>query len=422
MKIIRKLKKDSFYKDLIITFIGQFIAMIITFLLNKVISNLYTVEDFGIYNIIKRFTSIISSIMLMSMGIAIPKFVAESKEKRDKLLLESYIISSLLIIFTVSIFIIVFLLLFQNQLSIAIFGKLEYKVYIFPIILYSLGTCLITHAYSYYRGINNFIKYNAICIFMQLVILITSFIFNDDLYILYIIWGIFLIVYALIEWIIIFKINKFSIGRLREKIFSIKELLVYTVPRVPGEIILFAYTLLPLSIVSYKFGLKQVAYLSSAISINTLITPLFSLVGSILLPLVSKSIIAKKYDEINSKLKSMMIIYIFISSVSILFILLLDRFLVILLYNSMYLEALPLIQITSFSILPNSIYLLLRNPLDGMSGFPYNSISLLISFIVYILLLIIAPNIEFCAISMTISYIILGLLTFFFWRKLTISI
>lgn len=419
MNVISKIKNDTFYKDLFITFIGQFIAMLITFILNKIISNIYSVEIFGIYNLTKRFSALISFIMLMAMGIAIPKFIAEAKEKHDKKLLESYLLSAIVIILFVSTALTIILIILKDFFSILIYGDIKYGIYIFPACIYSFSTAIMTYIYSYYRGINDFTKYNMICIIMQFLMLVITLINRHNLYNLYMLWGFCLIIYSLIELINIVSTNKISITNLKEKLYTLKELLIYTIPRVPGEIILFSYSLIPLSIVSNKFGLDQVGFLSAAISINSLITPLFSLVGTILLPLMSKSVVTNSQDNVKRKIKYLGIIYICFSFLSILFIYLFGKYIVVLMFNTEYVKALPLIQITMLSILPNSIYLLLRNPLDGISNKPYNTISLIVSFLIYVILLIVSPSIEICAFSMTLSYTVLGFLSFYFWKKVS---
>ena len=69
------------------------------------------------------------------------------------------------------------------------------------------------------------------------------------------------------------------------------------------------------------------------------------------------------------------------------------------------------------SILPNAFYLLLRNPLDGKSKFPYNTICLIISFIVYVALLLCAKTIMMCAFDTIIAYTVLGVLTLISWIR-----
>ena len=118
-KFIKMPLKDSFYKDLMITLLGQVVVMAVTFLLNKVISNQYSVHDFGTYNLIKRAVSIVSFVMLMAMGIAIPKYVSEADELKNNDLKESYMFSSLFLILSAFVFLTLPILLFKNFCTFA---------------------------------------------------------------------------------------------------------------------------------------------------------------------------------------------------------------------------------------------------------------------------------------------------------------
>ena len=86
-----------------------------------------------------------------------------------------------------------------------------------------------------------------------------------------------------------------------------------------------------------------------------------------------------------------------------------------LLFNQEYTKSIEIVKIMIISILPNAFYLLLRNPLDGKSKFPYNTICLTISFIIYIILLLFAGTIKICAFDTIIAYTILGLMSLFSW-------
>lgn len=160
----------------------------------------------------------------------------------------------------------------------------------------------------------------------------------------------------------------------------------------------------------------QVAYFSAALSINALLTPLFSLVGTILLPFVSKSMVNKGIADMKKKIYMLGIIYIFVSLLAIIMIYIFGEHLLVILFNQNYIKSIEIVKISILSVLPNAFYLLLRSPLDGISKFPYNTFCLGISFIVYIILLMISPNIQIVAFSAVITYSLLGILSLFCWK------
>lgn len=414
-KYIRLPIKDSFYKDLFITFLGQLLVMGITFLLNKIISNQYSVEDFGTYNLIKRVVSIVSFVMVMAMGIAIPKYISEANELDDLQLKESYMLSSLFLIVITSLTLTSFLLIFKDSISEFIFGNSQLSNFIFPICMYAFSAGLITYTYSFYRGINNFTKFNIVGLNLQLITLLTALIIKDNLILLHYSWSVLLLLYAIFEILTLYKKNNFSFKGLKNKLGTLRTLIEYGLPRVPGDFVLFAFNLAPMIVVNSNFGTEQVAYFSAALSINALITPLFSLVGTILLPFVSKSMVNNSVDNMKNKIKVLGVIYIIISLISIFIIYLFGKTILILLFNSDYVNSIQIVKIVIISILPNAFYLLLRSPLDGVSKFPYNTICLLISFIIYIILLLSSNSIEMVAYSVVITYTILGLLSLGCW-------
>ena len=125
-KIKKILQEDTFYKDLLVTFGGQIIVMLLSFVLNKIISNQYSVSDFGVYNLIKRFASVVTFVMLMAMGIAIPKYIAEAKAKKSKKLMQSYMINGLKIILIMFVAITLVLVIKKEFWAKIILGNSQY--------------------------------------------------------------------------------------------------------------------------------------------------------------------------------------------------------------------------------------------------------------------------------------------------------
>lgn len=415
-KKLNRLIRDDFFKDFVITFAGQMLVMFLSFILNKVISNQYSVEEFGTYNLIKRSASVVSFVMLMAMGIAIPKYVAQSTEKKDRKETESYMLSGLLIIIFAFFTITIIFVSCHDFFSKLMFGNTKSERYLLPICLFSFGSGMITYVYSFYRGINDFVTYNEICFVMQLGMLLLALALPENLILLYDIWSFFLIAYGFFGVIRIFRKNHISFSHIREKLFTLREMLLYSLPRVPGEFILFAFSFVPLVIITNRFGLEQVAYFSAALSINSLLSPLFSLVGTILLPLVSKSLVNNDKESMVKKIRFLGIVYFTVSIAAVLVVYVIGETLLVLLYNENYVSCFGIVKITILSVIPNAFYLLLRNPLDGISQFPYNTVCLLVSFVVYVLILSAAPTMEVCGMALTAAYAFLGGLSLIFWK------
>lgn len=410
---LQKCKNSKFVKDLLITVIGQLLVLLVTFGLNKIISNAGTVEEFGIYNTIKKASSVIAYVMLMAMGIALPKYMPEARARDDEKGGAYFLVAALIIMAIVSVLIIAVLALFQKQFSRLLFSNSGFSYYILPTACYSLSIALTNLVYSYYRAVEKYYHYNIAQIVGQVLTFLPILFLADNLIWLLWVWTIVFSIFSLV--IILLGLLRVR-GHLKpfdNKLLlkSSKELLVYCTPRVPGEIVLFAFSLVPLIVVTNKFDLTQTGYFSSAVSINAAFSSLFSFVGIILLPSVSKSMVK---DDIKSVVKQILVIaavFFVIALLIIGFVFLFPKFIVSVLYSNEYWDAIPLIKIICLAILPNAFYMLFRNPLDAISKFPYNTICLAISFTVTILCMTFAPTINACAWWFVIGYLVLGVLS-----------
>jgi O-antigen/teichoic acid export membrane protein len=185
-----------------------------------------------------------------------------------------------------------------------------------------------------------------------------------------------------------------------------------------GDLILFSIGVIPLIIINNKFGLKENAYFSTATMLNTLITPFFSYIGIILLPKASKALVEKQYSYLKKTVNKFLFIYIAISVLFIAFFYFFNHILILILFSKDYLVVSKYIIVTSFTILPNSIYLLLRNVNDALDNRPYNTFSLLISSSIGFLLMFFSTTFDYLIISFVIMYLILGILSFLNWTYL----
>lgn len=416
---MKKIFENKFKKDVVYTMLGQFIILITAFLLNKILSIKLSSAEFGVYNLSRRACSLMGYCMLAGLGIAIPKYISEYRAQKDKKRESALILTSLTIMLTISI--VIFLLVFglKNFAAIIIFDNKTYSDFILPMIIYSFSLSITTFSFSYYRGIDDFKKYNILQIVIQLITLLIGLTFNKNVKMLIYAWGIVLTIYGvvfIIKLIKYYKINFKIMFRANYFINELKEISTYCFPRIPGEFVLFGYTLVPLIIINYKAGMEMTAFFSAAISINTIISPVFEFVGVILLPLVSKSVVNKEFKSVDGKINLLMKLYIVIAILAIICVEIFTPFFIRIMFSNDYMVIEPIVRILIIAVLPNAIYLLLRNPLDAISKKPFNTINLFVSFIVMIIALTISDGIIGYSFSFVLGYSTLAILTFSTWK------
>ena len=136
-----------------------------------------------------------------------------------------------------------------------------------------------------------------------------------------------------------------------------------------------------------------------------MVTPLFSIMGIILLPYVSQAIAKKEMKSANRLIHRLLLLYVCGALFFIAALCLFTEFLTTLLFTSEYVVATDLSRIMILSILPQAVYMLYRNTIDAVSVIPYNAIILGV-----------------CILAMAVSFTLSSTLTQFAWAYLGVSI
>jgi O-antigen/teichoic acid export membrane protein len=404
-------------KDILFSIITQLALMLIALVINKLLSINLTVSDYGEFNIVKRASTVASFTMLAGMGIAIPKYIPQSKNNQEKM---KFLLSAFILIIFISLVVLFFVFILKKSINRYVFNNSDFVAISY---CYACSIALLSFLYSYYRGFNKIISFNLVQILIQFsVLLITIFYSSNFLLYLWlniivsILFFIFFIYYDLRNHFI--SILSFSI---KELYTYIKELWSFGYSRMMGDFLLFSLTTLPLLIINFKFGSIDSAYFSVAITLTSMISPIFSYIGVILLPKVSQAISENKISDIISLVNKFLLMYVLFSLLVIVIIYFFDDMLIRLFFSKSYLQSKDILIIISFSILPNSIYLLLRNPIDAFSKTPYNTYNLVLSSTIGFIVMFWSKNLVEISKAYVLLQFLLGTISFFIWQKLKIK-
>ena len=150
----------------------------------------------------------------------------------------------------------------------------------------------------------------------------------------------------------------------------------YSSGRLLADFFLFSLAAFPLIFISNTRGLQPTAFFSVGITFVTMVTPLFSFMGIILLPYVAECIAKGEMRTANKFVNRLAMLYL-VSSLLIMAVLYFFMdFLTSFFFSESYLTTTDLSCIMILSILPQAIYRLYRNPIDAISVIPYNTIIL----------------------------------------------
>lgn len=417
MSLINRLKKSTFIRDIGITTGGQIIVMLFTFLLNKIVSMRFGPTQYMEFNLINKTAGVITYVMILSLGIAIPRYMAIYRLKNEKNREFNCLLGSFYLVFLSTTLVIILCLVFKSKFALLVFGEnTKYVSYVTPTLMLSLQIGLTTLLYSYYRGTDRFFMYSISQCVVSIGLMIVSFFSNELLFMVYIM-SILGIVFSVFSFLRIWKSYKDEGYKIENKILKneIFILAKYSLPRIPGEFVLFSFTTVPLILINQRIGPKEAVAFSVALGIISAISPFFRYIGMVLLPYASKSIAKDSFKNLVSKINYLSIIYLGISIFGIIFVLMFTEFIISVLYSSEYIHYSGTVRIMIFSLLPNAIYLLLRNPLDALVKFPINTFNLIVSFLTMIIIIYVSKSTVIYALSFIIGYTVLGVLSLGTW-------
>lgn len=395
-----------------------FIFTVLVFCLSafslKVAADLFGTTGFGEYQIARRGVSLITYPMLMGLGISLTRFLAGASEA-DNCKTDYFFAAISIVIFNSAIFLIPFLL-YSNEIALSFFGSQQYAGFILPIYIAIVGLCLFTLVYSFLRGNLRLLAANTfqlICLGIIPILAIISSSNNPSSSILLtgIAWITVSFVY-LITIIILIDKSRIAFSGI---IIRIKELILYGIPRIPGEFALFGLFSFPVFRVAYITGIEKAGYFALGLSFLQLVCGIFDFVGVILLPFISKLKKERDYHQIKKSVKNMISLSLLGSIIIVAILYLFMDIIITYAFGPDFLAATDTIKWILPGAFPYILYMILRNPLDAMSKFPYNSINLSVVFVVILGSFYFVNSLYDCVIAILVGLIMVGIMTSLSW-------
>ena len=423
MNTIKKLKQkitsgSSFKKDVLWTLSTQILVLVIAFGITKGASNILSINEFGQYNVIRRSVSVLSFVMLAGMGITLPRYLAIYQGKQQYRRMIDLTTCSLIFVCTISIIVLLIGQFCPEFLIQIITGSSDYELY-WLAFAYAFGMSISTLLIAYYRGINDFKNYSITQVSFQLLLFISLFIIpQQNVKNIFFSWFLATTIFTILYFIIENHKNKFIIFKAsRVKQFGpmMRTIAVYSTPRLVGDFFLFSFSAFPVIYLSHKSSMEDVAFFSVGLTIVNMAAPLFSFLGVVLLPYVSSAISNGKFNEAKSLIRRLTWGYIILAIVVTIVFCFFMPLAIKIFFSPDYIISKNISCILMLSLLPQSMYLLYRNPIDAASTIPYNTIILGISCALLFFLFSISSSLIDFSYSFVAASTLQGLLSLIVW-------
>ena len=408
--------KSKMSKDVIWTFTIQMTIMICAFVVTKILSNRLSVDDFGQYNLIKRSVQVLSFVMLAGVGIALPRYIPLYQKSTQPKPITPLLAASIIYIIGVSLLVCIICTIFRSQMQQLILGETKNTTLLAIVLSYAFILAMSQFAYAYYRGTGNFKWYNGSNLAIQLAIIVPLIVLPTlttmSVFVSWLIITAVLTAFFLIREICNTERLSIEFSTVRTELRTIVK---YSFGRLLADFFLFSLAAFPLIYISSKHGLQPTAYYSVGITFVTMVTPLYSFMGIILLPYVSEAIAKNELKKADQFIKKLTAFYIGSSIFTIVFIYSFVNFLTCFFFAENYLTTTDLSRIMILSILPQALYLLYRNPIDAVSVIPYNTIILGVCFAFMVLLFHFSNTLTELAWAYIYVSLLQGVLSYITW-------
>ena len=421
LKVFKGILGSGMRRDVIWTFSIQILIMLCSFAINKLLASRLSIDDFGQYNVIKRSVQVLSFVMLAGVGIALPRYIPLYRNGTPPRRIAPLLTASLIYIIGVSLVVLCVCMLFSSQMQEIVIGQSENMNLLMVALAYAFTLAMAQYAFAYYRGIGQFQWFNGAQLAMQLAIIMPLVLLPvltvSNVFISWLIITILLVVFYLGRelWqkrrlLLHFP---FSPSLLTPHFLTIVK---YSSGRLVADFFQFSLAAFPLIYISNVQGLQDTAYFSVGITFVTMITPVFSFMGIILLPYVSKAIAKNEMKSANRLIQRLLLIYVAGALFFIAALVIFTEFMTTLLFASDYVVTTDLTRIMVLSILPQAIYMLYRNTIDAVSVFPCNAVILGICLAVMVVSFLFSSTLTQFAWSYLGVSLLQGILSFFTWQ------
>lgn len=280
----------------------------------------------------------------------------------------------------ISVAVVAICLLFSPQMQPVITGQSNNSSLLLIALSYAFILAMAQYVFAYYRGMGRFMWYNSTQLAMQLAIIMPLIV----LPILTVgnVFGSWLIITVLlVAYLMGRELWKYANTSCQPHPCShlsthLTTIVKYASGRLIADFFQFSLAAFPLIYISNTQGLQATAYFAVGITFITMIIPLFSFLGIILLPYISQAIARHEMTAANRLVNRLSLLYALAAICFIAILWLFTDFLTALLFSNDYVVTSQLTRIMILAILPQAAYMLFRNTIDAVSVVPYNAIIL----------------------------------------------
>lgn len=384
--MINKVKNILKSKDVfnyIATFGAEFIIMTIGVLMFKLISLKFEDIGFSEYNINKRLIGFLIPLLMVGMGVSLPKFLPTFNKKKQ---LEVYY-TALITISSAFIIILIFNHLFNDTFSKLIYGDKKHNTMLFTVLIHVFSLLIHSIVYNYFRSKFKFKIASSIQLLNLGILPLSVYFFSNNISDFFLYQGITCLIILLVISVVLIPFVKLN----RSSFYvNFKLLIKYGVQRIPGDVTLGLFFAIPAFIAANYFSIILAGNIAFCFSLFNIVIALMSPVNTILLPKASKIIHKKDFSLLKSISNNLIKISIFIGAVCLIVIAFFGKNILNLFDITNNAEIFNYLFVIFTAIIAYSVFSVIRSIIDAYYHTARVSFIIIIGFIFFIFSIVIS--------------------------------
>jgi len=415
-----ELRRGRWPRSYAFTFVAEMGVLLGGFAALKIAGGVLGTTGFGEYAVARRAVSVLAFPLLVGLGISIPRYVARAVGADPSgATARGYFLAALLIGAPILGGFGVVAALERDWFARAFYGDARFSSLTMPIVTAIVGLYAHTLVYANFRGRlrmwpANLLQLVNLALTPPLALLASHRSAAAALEITGVVW--LLTATAAGSWGLLRGGGK---GGTPERLIprAVRDLLGFGLPRVAGEFALFGFFALPTFYVAHTSGIETAGFFSFGLSLVQMLTSLFAAIGILLLPYVSRQVAEGSWDRIASIVSRAVTGSLFIT-VLLVFALqaVLDR-LILLLMGSAFAPAVQPARWLITGAIPFVAYTVVRDSLDAVATWPYNSVNVVVALATVTGLLWLGGGVVSPALAVALGCSGLGVLTLLTWGR-----
>lgn len=336
---------------------------------------------FSEYAVARRTISVLYPIVLLGLGVGLPRYIAHAVGRGDQESRNRYWGATLWCVGLSASICFAIVNSFSSVLAYLFFGSREYASLILPLSLVVSGMSLHAIVYSYFRGMLEMRAANLLqFVNLGLMPLAVFILFSKSVESLLTALGILFLAVGGVA--LLFTPWKSAV---KDNRAQVKALLRFGIQRVPGDFILMALFAMPATFVAHRSGIRAAGFVAFGISMLNVIGSFFSPFGLILLPKAGALLAAGRTEELRRQVWLLAKIT-FVVSIALAAGIAFGADTLIRVYlGPDFAEGAGILRLILLAAVPYSLYTVLRNVIDAFHELGVTTMILAAGFAIFFL-------------------------------------